>query len=410
MEALFPQTEEQLREALAWATAERVPLSLRGLDSKAGIGRPVAAQAVLDLSALRGILLYEPEELVLSAAAGTPLAEVEAALAERAQHLAFEPFQPQALFGTDGAGSLGGCLAVNLSGPRRPQAGAARDHFLGARAVSGRGESFKTGGRVVKNVTGYDLCKLLAGSFGTLAAMSVVTVKVLPRPSKTRTLLLPAQDMAEAGAAMRRAQAAPLEVNGAAWLPRELAARCGVDRVAQLGAAVTALRLEGSGTSVAERCTALRALFPDQGAMEELHSHNSVSFWAAIRDAAPLAVPADRPVWRVSLPPSGGPPYLAELGRQGVAIDGAAFLDWGGGLAWLAVDPGLADGGAAALRGALAAHGGGHATLLRAPEALRRSVPPFQPQPAALAALSERVRAGMDPHGVLNPGRMALIP
>lgn len=417
MQRLCPNSEEQLRDAIAWAAAQGVPLALHGRDSKAGIGRPVAAEAVLDLSELRGILLYEAEELVLSAAAATPLEEIDEALAGRAQHLAFEPFRPQALFsgrdagsqtaGSQTAGSLGGCLAVNLSGPRRPQAGAARDHFLGARAVSGRGEVFKSGGRVVKNVTGYDLCKLLAGSFGTLAAMSVVTVKVLPRPQKTRTLLLLGQPAVEAGAAMRRALAAPLEVSGASWLPEGLAGRSAVDRVVQAGAAVTALRLEGSATSVTERCAALRALWPRGVAMEELHSHNSVRFWAEVRDGAPLAAPKERTVWRISLPPAGGPGYLAALADRGLPVADAAFLDWGGGLVWLAVGPERADGGADLIRPALAAHGGGHATLLRGAGALRLSVPPFQPQPVALAALAERVRAGMDPRGVLNPGRMA---
>ncbi|MFC3230246.1 glycolate oxidase subunit GlcE [Marinibaculum pumilum] len=405
-----PQHENQVREAVAWAAAEGVPLAVRGRGSKEGIGRPVQAGATLDLSSLSGILLYEPEELVLSAAAGTSLAEVQAALDDRAQQLAFEPFRPQALLGAADAGSLGGCLAVNLAGPRRPQAGAARDHFLGARAVSGRGEAFKTGGRVVKNVTGYDLCKLLAGSFGTLAVMTTVTVKVLPRPKKTRTLLLFGQPVEAAGAAMRRAMGAPLDVSAAAWLPAGLAAGCGVDRAAAPGTAVTALRLEGTAISVAERCAALRRLLGGGAEMEELHSHNSAAFWAAVRDAAPLAAPAERPVWRIALPPTGGPSFLAAAEAEGLLGDGAAFLDWAGGLVWLAAAASAADGHAAALRRLLQAHGGGHATLLRGPEALRLAVPVFQPQAPGLAALAERIRAGMDPQGVLNPGRLAADP
>ncbi len=407
---LTPRNEDEVRDAVAWAVSERVPLEVRGRGSKAGIGRPVQAGATLDLSGLSGILLYEPEELVLSAAAGTPLAEVQAALDAQAQQLAFEPFQPQALFGTADSGSLGGCLAVNLAGPRRPQAGAARDHFLGARAVSGRGEIFKTGGRVVKNVTGYDLCKLLAGSHGTLAAMTSVTVKVLPRPKKIRSLVLFGQEPAAAGGAMRRAMAAPLDVSAAAWLPAGPAGRCGTDRIAGRGRAATVLRLEGSAVSVAERCDALRRLLDGAGEMEELHSHNSAAFWAGLRDAAPLAEPAARPVWRISLPPSGGPGFLQAAVDGGLLQGGEGFLDWGGGLVWLAVaagDAGREDAGAAALRQLLERHGGGHAMLLRGPEALRRAVPVFQPQAAGLAALTERVRAGMDPHGLLNPGRMA---
>ena len=162
-----------------------------GHGSKRAIGRPAQTDLTLDLSALSGITLYEPEELVLSAKAATPLAEIEALVAAKGQQLAFEPMDYATLLGgVAGRGTIGGALAANLSGPRRIKAGAARDHFLGFSAVSGRGETFKSGGRVVKNVTGYDLCKLIAGSWGTLAAMTEVTIKVLPAAETEETLLI----------------------------------------------------------------------------------------------------------------------------------------------------------------------------------------------------------------------------
>ena len=219
-ETFTVQNRDQVVEAVAWAAAEEQPLEIIGCGSKRGLGRPVQAANSLDLSGLSGITLYEPEELVLSARAGTKLSQIEAALEEQNQMLAFEPANLAPLLGDEaGEASIGGVLACNLSGPRRIKAGAARDHFLGVESASGRGELFKSGGRVVKNVTGYDLCKLLCGSYGTLAVMTDVTVKVLPRPEKTYSVLLLGLDDATAVQAMSRALGSPHEVSGAAHLP-----------------------------------------------------------------------------------------------------------------------------------------------------------------------------------------------
>ena len=220
-----PETPEQVKDAVAWAIAEEIPLEVIGGGSKRSLGRPSNAETVLELSALKGISLYEAEELVLSAGPGTLLSEVEATLAQSRQQLAFEPpdYGPL-LGGPPEAGTLGGMIACNLSGPRRIQAGAARDHFLGFSAVSGRGEAFKSGGRVVKNVTGYDLSKLLCGSWGTLGAMTDLTVKVLPAAEKSWTVLVLGLDLKVAGQAMTAALKSPYEVSGAAFLPAHLAA------------------------------------------------------------------------------------------------------------------------------------------------------------------------------------------
>ncbi len=403
-ETLAPETRDQVTEAVAWAVSQEVPLEVVGHGSKRALGRPVQAAHSLDLSRLDGITLYEPEELVLSARAGTPLAAVEAALEEKRQMLAFEPADLGPLLGADaGAATLGGVLACNLSGPRRIKAGAARDHFLGVQAVSGRGELFKSGGRVVKNVTGYDLCKLLCGSYGTLAVMTDVTVKVLPRPEKTWTVLLLGLDDTTALAAMTRALGSPHEVSGAAHLPAAQTGKSAVSYVAEAGTAVTALRLEGPGPSVEYRCAALRRELADLGATEELHSHNSLTFWQELRDVRPFVSAADKAVWRISVAPSAGPGVVtAVLAR---VPGGEVFYDWGGGLIWLAL-PASVDAGAGQVRAAVAAAGGGHATLIRAPLELRAAEAPFQPQDAAKALLSEKVKDGFDPKRVLNPGRM----
>jgi len=401
-ETLKPESAEQVVDAVAWAAAEDEPLEVLGRATKRGLGRPVQASRGLDLSGLAGITLYEAEELVLSARAGTPLAEVVAALAEKNQELAFEPPDLGPLLGGEaGAGSIGGVLACNLAGPRRIKAGAARDHFLGVSAVSGRGEAFKSGGRVVKNVTGYDLCKLMAGSYGTLAAMTDVTVKVLPAAEKTRTVLLLGLDDAGALAAMTRALGSAHEVSGAAHLPAALVAGSEVSYVREAGGAVTALRVEGTGPSVEYRCAALRRELGDLGENEELHGRNSAVFWRELRDVQPFAARPERLVWRISVPPQAGPPVAAALAGGGDAL---YYFDWGGGLVWLALPP-AQDGGHAAVRAALE-DCGGHATLIRGPDTLRAAVPVFQPQDPALAALTKRVKDGFDPRRVLNPGRM----
>jgi glycolate oxidase FAD binding subunit len=409
MSQLKPTDAAQLREFVASSVAEAQPLEIVGGGSKRALGRPVQAAHTLDLSALAGIVDYEAAELVLTARAATPLAEIEAALAAKGQMLAFEPPDWGRLLGSSAGQTIGGVLSCNLAGPRRFKAGAARDHFLGFHGVNGRGEAFKAGGKVVKNVTGYDLCKLIAGAHGTLAVLSEVTIKVLPRPEKTRTVLVRGLDDVRAIAAMTASLNSPHEVSGAAHLPPAQARRSAVSHVAGAGGAVTALRVEGPGPSVVHRCAALRRELAEYGSSEELHSENSARFWRELRDVAPFAGEsptneAGRIVWRVSLPPSDA---AAVARRIAAGCDAEYLFDWGGGLVWLSVAPDRRtgeDGGAAIIRDAVV--GKGHATLLRAPDALRAVVPVFEPPPPALAALSARVKESFDPRRIFNPGRM----
>jgi glycolate oxidase FAD binding subunit len=385
-------------ETVRWAVAEEAPLELVGRGSKRALGRPSQAACTLDLSALTGVGAYEPEELVLSAQPATPLAEIDALLAENRQQLAFEPPDFGPLLGsTAGEQSLGGVLACNLAGPRRFKAGAARDHFLGCAALSGRGEEFKAGGRVVKNVTGYDMPKLFAGSYGTLVALTDVTVKVLPAPEQTRTLLLLGLEDTAGIAALTLALKSPYEVSGAAHVPAVTA--IGLDISA--GRSVTAIRLEGFGPSVSFRLGKLRDMLASHGELAELDHDVSLALWRSIRDVLPFAGQQDRLIWRLSVAPKDGPRVVAAIGRS-LAVD--AFYDWGGGLVWLALDP-VEGAGAEVVRGAIAVTGG-HATLIRAPDALRAVVPVFHPQPAPLAALTGRVKDSFDPKRIFNPGRM----
>jgi glycolate oxidase FAD binding subunit len=378
-DTLKPRDAKEVEDAVRWALGSEKPLEIAGQGTKRMIGRPSQTDLTLDLSGLSGVTLYEPAELVLSARAGTPLSEIETLLENNNQELAFEPIDyGPVLGGKVNRGTLGGAIAANLSGPRRIKAGAARDHFLGFTAVTGRGETIKSGGRVVKNVTGYDLCKLLAGSWGTLAAMTDITIKVLPKAETEATVLVTGLDDARACAAMAAAMGSSCDVSGAAHLPDHIASWFdGLPRPE----ASTVLRLEGFVPSVAHRKETLSALLKEFGAVSFLDESQS------------------RALWRISVPPSRG----HEIAR---AITPAAqmFYDWAGGLVWVAM-PFAGEPDAAAIRGAVAAVGG-HATLVRAPAAVRASVDVFAPEEAAVRALGKRVKESFDPKGLLNPGRM----
>ncbi|MBV8888721.1 MAG: FAD-binding protein [Alphaproteobacteria bacterium] len=397
-----PADLQQLREAVAEALAAREPMELVAGGSKRGLGRPLQTPRTLDLSRLSGIRSYEPNELVLTAAAATPLERIEQALASSRQMLAFEPPDWRRLLGSgETCPTLGGVLACNFAGPRRLAAGAARDHFLGFCGVNGRGEIFKAGGKVVKNVTGYDLCKLMAGSYGTLAVLEEVTVKVLPRPETACTVLLHGLDPSAGAARLVAALGGPHEVSGAAYLPAD--AR--MPQASPSGPGRAALRLEGPAPSVAFRRDAVLRELASGGDAEVLDQEASAAFWRGVGDADPLCGLAEHAVWRVSLAPSRGA-ELAETVARAAPV--RWYLDWGGGLVWLAV-AGIEDGGAERIRRAIRGRDGsgtGHAMLVKGPPGLRHTVPVLEPQPAALAALSRRVKDSFDPCHILNPGRM----
>ena len=400
---LKPRDAKEVEQAIQWALADGKTLEVVGHGSKRAIARAAQWDATLDLSSLSGVTLYEPEELVLSAQAGTPIAEIERLVASRHQQLAFEPMDYAPLLGgATGAGTIGGVIAANLSGPRRIKAGAARDHFLGVNAVSGRGETFKSGGRVVKNVTGYDLCKLLASSWGTLAAMTGITVKTLPKAESEATILLVNLEESTASKVMAAAMGSFADVSAAAHLPAAVAAR--IAETASAQAAVTAFRLEGVAPSVAQRKGVLENLLASFGSLGLLEEMASQDLWRAIRDVTPFAAdgPAGkRDVWRISTAPAQGAVVGTALRA---ATDAELLYDWAGGLIWAAM-PAAADAHAPLVHAAVAANGG-HATLIRAPVAVRATVDVFTPEAPVLAALTKRVREGFDPRGVLNAGRM----
>ena len=372
------------------------PLAITGNGSKSAMLRPVQAAATLSTAGLTGVTFYSPNELVISARAGTPVAELRAVVAERGQHLIAEPPELGALLGSDQAGTIGGAVATNLSGPRRVAWGAMRDHVMGLTAVNGRGDVLRAGGRVLKNVTGLDFCKLLSGSHGTLAVITEVILKVLPAPERRATLVLQGQIPAEAVAAMSAALGSPYAVSGAAWLPADLAAR--VPALGWMGRDVTLVRLEDFAPSVAYRSARLRAELAAFGAVEMLDDAASVAVWADIANVAPLVgVPGG--LWKISVRPSRGPAVVAAM----QAVGANCLMDWGGGLVWVA---GSATEATHAAVQAAARAAGGVWTLMRAPDPLRSAVAVIPPEAPALAAIGARVKAAFDPRGILNPGRM----
>jgi glycolate oxidase FAD binding subunit len=406
VETLKVRDAQDVEEVVRAAVAGEQPLEVIGHGTKRAIGHPMATNAVLDVSVLNAVTSYEPNELIITVQAGAPLADVQSLIDAKNQQFAFEPMDTSVLLGTAGAGTIGGMIGAGLAGPRRIKAGGARDHLLGAHAVSGFGDSFKTGGRVVKNVTGYDLCKLLTGSWGTLAVMTEVTLKVMPKPEAERTLVLRSLDDVTANQAMTAALGSPFDVSGAAHLPGS-ALRSGTGALGSLGAsgqAVTLVRLEGISASVAHRAASLTQTLSSYGAVDFLADDASAAIWSALRDVVPFAANGALgawPVWRIVCPPAAGGALGQALSR---ATGGDVIYDWGGGLFWAAL-PQSADAHAALVRGQVEAIGG-HATLIRAGEEVRRAVDVFQPQAAGLAALGERVRASFDPRSILNRGRM----
>lgn len=392
-EALAPADEAGIVAAIRAAHDSGTPLEVRGNGSKAGLLRPVQAARTLSASALSGITLYSPQELVLSAKAGTPLSEIAVAVAERGQQITSEPPDFSVLLGSDAAQTLGGVVGANLSGPRRVAWGATRDHVLGVRAVNGSGEVIRSGGRVLKNVTGLDLCKLLSGSHGTLAVLTEITLKVLPKPERRGTVVLAGLQPDQGVAALSAALGSPYAVSGAAYLPAEAAAK--IPALAWFNGPVALARIEDFAQSVAYRTDRLRADLAPFGTAEVLDEAASVAAWQAIRDATPLHG-HDGAIWRVSVRPSAGPAVARAAG-------GPWFMDWGGGLVWIA-GPATAEAHAAVAAAAKAA--GGTWMLFRAPEGLRASVAVIPEEVPALARITQAVKAAFDPKGILNPGRM----
>jgi glycolate oxidase FAD binding subunit len=392
----MPHSEAEAAAIIGDAAQNRQSIEIFGGRTKRIIGKPINGAITLSSSAMSGIVAYTPSEMVITAKAGAPLDEIKTALAENNQELAFDPMDYRGLLGSAGTPTIGAVAAANLSGPRRFVVGAARDALLGVRFINGLGEIVKNGGRVMKNVTGLDLVRLMAGSWGTLGFLTEVTFKVLPRAQTETTLVLLGLDDAAGIAALAAAMATHCEVTGAAHVPEFVNATLLDGQLKSEGA--TFLRFQGSAQSVPARLAFLQERFKNTAQLV-LDAETSRQVWKQIRDVQPFQND-HRPIWRVSMAPSRG--YeMVDVIRRHAGL--AAFYDWQGGLIWLRMEAGAED---VLLRRTIAALGAGHSTLIRADEATRQTASVFQPQAPAITALTARVKAAFDPAGVFNPGRM----
>ena len=396
-----PAADWELRTLLCDAAMNRQPVSITGTGTKRDVGRAGPPMPVITTAGFNGITLYEPNELVMSAKAGTPVAHIESELSARGQMLAFEPIDLGPVLGQPAQqGTIGAVFATNLSGARRINGGGARDHVLGITACTGSGELIKSGGRVMKNVTGIDIARGLMGSWGTLAVMVETTFKVLPRPQTSATLVFAGLPDEIAIEAICQAMGSPFEVTGTVHLHSGLARRLWHPGLRSAGGAITALRLETFEAFIGYRTERLKDLLKAFGQIEVLPHDSSTAFWTELRQLSVLQN-QNTMLWRISTTPRLGPKVVNDIKRY-TTID--AFYDWSGGLIWAEV-PFTADASATDIRRVLAVHGG-HATLIRADATVRASVEVFQPLAPSVARLTSRLKATFDPLGLLNPGRM----
>jgi glycolate oxidase FAD binding subunit len=380
---LAPTCEADVADAVADAMRAGQKLAITGGGSKSAIGTSTASTALI-MTGLAGVIDYDPAELVLTVKPGTPLATVEQLVSEAGQMLAFGPFDHGPIFGQPiGSATIGGVVAAGVAGSHRLSGLGTRDHLLGFRAVSGRGEAFAAGAKVVKNVTGYDLPKLAAGSWGRLFAMTELTLKVMPRPVASAYLALHGLDNHQAIHALSLAMGSQANVAAAAHVPADI-----FD-----GESVTLLHIQGFASSVAARCQMLESLLSDYGMLRRMTDQEGQACWDDLRTLSPLG--ASSPLWRINIAPRRAADLIASM--HGLAA--RCLFDWAGGLIWM-----VSEAEATIIRNAVSAEGG-HATLIRAAASIRASIPAFHPQPAGITALEERVRRAFDPFGVFETGR-----
>ena len=369
---MIVESEAQIVEAVRDARERRTTLEIVGGGTRRAFGRPVEYDAVLDVSRVSGIVSYEPEELILTVKPGTPLAEIDALLSVNGQRLGFDPQDWSALLGSSGAATIGGAISCNADGPAAIRHGRARDHLLGIRAVNGFGEAYKAGGRVVKNVTGFDLPKLMCGAMGTLGPLTELTFRVFPKALRSTVYALRGLNTEESLTLLRDVWSSPLESTGLCY---------------RFADDFAFIRLEGTADILAEKAEGLRAI---------LGSHDGVEV-DGLPSLDELLAEMEGDIWRCFVPPANAVDAIADFARNSSETRFDWIADWAGGLLWLASDADLH---------AVAARHGGHAAFIGASAETRKRTPPFMPEEPARAALTHAVKSAFDPLGLFNPGRM----
>ncbi len=403
MERYAPASEQQARAFIQWAIADHQSMALQGKNSKRQFGLAMTTDCALSTAGLRGILEYHPEELIMTALPGTPIEEIKKTLAAHHQHLEFEPLSLNKLYGMDDEGTIGGVFIGNLAGPRRIKSGAARDHILGIRAINGRGQVFKSGGKVIKNVSGYDMSKLIAGSWGTLSLLTELSFKVLPAPITQTSIALWGLSADQGVKLLTTVLCAPYEASGLAFLPEQTTAALKHDDIALLDGSLTLIRLEGTALSVRERVKAIKTVLPDDHENSLFANDHSLVLWSLIRDIAPLGDDNRTPcVLRISIPPNCAPAlaqYIDELGGCLWYLDGA------GSWLWVGVCDVAAQEKLHAIRREVQKTTGS-VILYRAPEAIKKAVGIYAFADQNIRKLNERIKHSFDPLNLFNPDRL----
>ena len=400
---ISPESEQQALELIQWAVAENRTIAIRGKNTKQGFGFQVEADCSVSMEKLAGILEYHPEELVMSALPGTPLEQVRQELNHHHQHLAFEPLALNRMYQVKDEGTIGGVFSGNLAGPRRFKAGSARDHILGLRAINGHAEIWKSGGKVIKNVSGYDMSKLIAGSWGTLSVITEVIFKVLPAPATSMSLAVWGLPTEQGMALLTDIISTPFETSGLAYLPEPALAAIEQSEMSFPGESLALMRLEGTKLSVSERLRALKQRLPDNYISSVLDQAESVSVWSWIRDVAPLHDTQRTPgILRVSIPPAS----VAGLTRFIDQLGGCIwYLDAAGSWLWVGICLTAEEDKLNAIRQEVSGIGGS-TTLYRAPATMKKNTGIYSFADESVKRLNEKIKDSFDPGNIFNPGKL----
>jgi len=403
MERYAPETEQQAREVVQWAVADDKSMALQGKNSKREFGLATATDCVVSMAGLRGILAYHPEELIMTALPGTPIEEINKALATHNQYLAFEPLSLHKLYHTEHEGTIGGVFAGNLAGPRRIKSGGARDHILGIRAINGRGEAFKSGGRVIKNVSGYDMSKLIAGSWGTLAMLTELSFKVLPSPATTTSIAVWGLSTEQGVELLTEVISAPYDASGLAFLPEQTLPVLKHDGVALPDRSLTLIRMEGTALSVGERVRAIKTLLPDNYETSLFENDDAVLLWSLIRDVAPLHDSHRTPsVLKISMPPG----FAATLTHFIDQLGGCMwYLDAGGSWLWVGVCQAAAEDRLNSIRREVEKTTGS-VVLYRAPDVIKKAFGIYAFPDGIIKNFNKKIKQSFDPQNLFNPNRL----
>lgn len=394
-----PNSENEISEFVKFCNQKNIPIEIKGSGSKSNIGRNFQSEKTIDLSGYSGIIKYEPEELYIKVKSGTPINEISRELEKHNQQLAFEPTDFGYIFnGKSNPGTIGGTMACNFSGPRRFKSGSVRDHVLGVKIITGRGDSVKSGGTVVKNVTGYDLSKIITGSYGTLAVISEISIKVLPKPPSIKSLIIHNAQLKKSLDYLNIALSSSSDISGAVFYPEYFNEKFKLNDLVNKGP-LTALRVEGVSSSIDDR---VQKLIDELGLLRDeinfLNDEQSRIFWSNTRDLKVFSN-TDKNLIRIVTPPSETLNIINSLKK----ISSRYFIDWGGNLIWMEIEKI----NASIIKdiNIMTDKANGYFTIIKLDDSLKAGLDVFKIDPIKFK-ISEKIKKSFDPKRILNPGKM----